>query len=44
MLVEGDSILVPDAEARLIEVVRDDRVKGRLATALVLGNAQCPGW
>ncbi|MBN3564796.1 hypothetical protein [Aliamphritea spongicola] len=43
VLVEGDSILVPDAEARLIEVVRDDRVKGRLATALVLGECSVPG-
>ncbi|WP_261844584.1 hypothetical protein [Aliamphritea ceti] len=43
VLVEGDSILVPDAEARLIDVVREDRHKGRLATALVLGECSVPG-
>ncbi len=43
VMVEGDSILVPDAEARLIDVVRDDRHKGRLATALVLGDCTVPG-
>ena len=43
VLVEGDSILVPDAEARLIDVVKDDRTKGRIATALVLGECSVPG-
>lgn len=39
---EGDSIFVPEARDRLIDIVKSDREKGRVATALVLRNCSTP--
>jgi hypothetical protein len=42
LLLKGDSIIIPEARERLIEIVKVDRTKGRKATALVLSDCSVP--
>ncbi len=42
LLLKGDSIIIPEARERLIEIVKVDKTKGRKATALVLTDCSVP--
>ncbi len=42
LLLKGDSIIIPEARERLIEIVKVDITKGRKATALILSDCTVP--
>jgi len=41
-IVSGDSILVPEAVAKLTKIIQSDQLKGRIATALVIQQCTIP--
>ncbi|NQZ33779.1 MAG: hypothetical protein HRU06_21125 [Oceanospirillaceae bacterium] len=42
VIAHGDSILIPEAVKKLIQIIESDRTKGRLATALIIRNCEIP--
>lgn len=42
LLLKGDSIFIPEAREKLTHIIKEDRLKGRRATALVLTECSVP--
>ncbi|NRA19555.1 MAG: hypothetical protein HRU05_03655 [Oceanospirillaceae bacterium] len=42
VIIKGDSMCVPEARLKLIEFIREDRLKGRVATAFIIKQCSVP--